>query len=208
MEISRPLLFIALTTSAISVLFFCVVLNSTSDNFLVEPPHSKPINSNLLFEERQIATVKPFSKKPASEIVIQTRSSEEQVSSKENSVPVEWETHLISAFTEGNPTLEQTTRKLVQLALQTSVGFPRVQQDCLSHLVFGLQDEDLETFYLIVTSPTIPIELRRSFAENVVSLRSPELTRRLTAKLIWHHEQLLPIGTLDKLHSTLNEKNP
>jgi hypothetical protein len=107
-------------------------------------------------------------------------------------IPAEWEPVLIAAFTEGDPPLEESNRRLMTIAMHRAAGAPRVQQECLAHLLHGLPDDDLESFRSLALNPSIPLELRRSFVQQVLSSRAPELSRALIAALSNNSEALVP----------------
>ena len=109
-----------------------------------------------------------------------------------DNIPAEWEQILVAAFTEGDPPLEESNRRLMAIVMQRAVGVPRVQQECLAHLVHGLPDDDLESFRSLALSPAIPIELRRAFVQELLSSRPPGLSRSLIASLSNNSEVLLP----------------
>lgn len=109
-----------------------------------------------------------------------------------DNIPAEWEQMLVAAFTEGDPPLEESNRRLMTIAMQGAVGAPRVQQECLAHLVHGLPDNELESFRSLALSPSIPVELRRAFVQEVLSSRPPELSRALIAALSNNSEALVP----------------
>jgi len=114
-------------------------------------------------------------------------------------ITAEWEQILVAAFTEGDPPLEESNRRLMTIAMQHAVGSPRVQQECLAHLVYGLPDEDLESFRSLALIPSIPVELRRAFVQEVLSSRPPELSRALIATLSSNSEALVPANAVGDL---------
>lgn len=109
-----------------------------------------------------------------------------------DSIPAEWEQILVAAFTEGDPPLKESNRRLMAIVMQRAAGVPRVQQECLAHLVHGLPDDDLESFRSLALSPAIPVELRRAFVQELLSSRPPELSSALITVLSNNSEVLLP----------------
>ena len=116
-----------------------------------------------------------------------------------DNIPAEWEQILVAAFTEGDPPLRESNRRLMAIVMQRAVGVPRVQQECLAHLVHGLPDDDLESFRSLALSPTIPVELRRAFVQELLSSRPPELSSALIAALSNNGEVLAPANVAGDL---------
>ena len=116
-----------------------------------------------------------------------------------DNIPAEWEQILVAAFTEGDPPLKESNRRLMAIVMQRAVGVPRVQQECLAHLVHGLPDDDLESFRSLALSPAIPVELRRAFVQVLLGSRPPELSSALIATLSSNSEALVPANAAGDL---------
>ena len=63
----------------------------------------------------------------------------------------------------------------------------------------GLPDDDLESFRSLALSPTIPVELRRAFVQELLSSRPPELSSALIAALSNNGEVLAPANVAGDL---------
>lgn len=129
--------------------------------------------------------------------VPQTSNLQEQ--STTDKLPLEWEGPVIAVLNSNYPSGDERNKALIVMALQTAKHVPRVQQECLMHLAYGLKDDNYETFLKLSTDISIPIGVRLKFIDEVFSIRPKELTKwlgqslRMTSDpaLISHAQDLL-----------------
>lgn len=180
------LLLTDLTPSEVSV--------SETKSEVIVKPNTQRLNASVLRAEtnevfaaevKDVAAVQPFH-----------MDAPEWVA---DNIPAEWEQILVAAFTEGDPPLKESNRRLMAIVMQRAVGVPRVQQECLAHLVHGLPDDDLESFRSLALSPAIPVELRRAFVQELLGSRPPELSSALIATLSSNSEALVPANAAGDL---------
>lgn len=113
--------------------------------------------------------------------VPQPSSLQEQ--SATDRLPLEWEGPVIAVLNNSYPSSNERNQALIVMALQTARHVPRVQQECLMHLAYGLKDDNYETFLKLSTDLSIPIGVRLKFIDEVFSIRPKELTKWLGQSL-------------------------
>lgn len=106
-----------------------------------------------------------------------------QEQSATDRLPLEWEGPVIAVLNNNYPSSNERNQALVAMALQTARHVPRVQQECLMHLAYGLRDDDYEIFLKLSTDISIPIGVRLKFIDEVFSIRPKELTNWLGQSL-------------------------
>ena len=111
----------------------------------------------------------------------QASAFEEQ--STTDPLPLEWEDPVIAVLNNSYQDGEERNKALIRMALQTARHVPRVQQECLMHLAYGLKDDNYETFLKLSTDISIPIGVRLKFIDEVFSIRPTELTKWLGQSL-------------------------
>jgi len=90
---------------------------------------------------------------------------------------------VIAVLNNSYPSSNERNQALIVMALQTARHVPRVQQECLMHLAYGLKDDNYETFLKLSTDLSIPIGVRLKFIDEVFSIRPKELTKWLGQSL-------------------------
>lgn len=180
------LLLTDLTPSEVSV-------SGTKPEVIVKPKTQRLNGSVLRAETNEV-----FAAEVKDVVAVQPSHTDAPEWAADN-IPAEWEQILVAAFTEGDPPLKESNRRLMAIVMQRAVGAPRVQQECLAHLVHGLPDDDLESFRSLALSPAIPVELRRAFVQELLSSRPPELSSALIATLSSNSEALVPANAVGDL---------
>jgi hypothetical protein len=103
-------------------------------------------------------------------------------------LPREWEEPLFEILGNTSEAIDSRNQQLMELAINHGKHQPKVQKECLSHLLYGLSDGDLMRFTSIVTNPAIPIEMRIDFLNETFNLRPAELNEPLAKNLLSHPE--------------------
>ncbi|NBT48883.1 MAG: hypothetical protein EBT07_13900 [Actinobacteria bacterium] len=98
-------------------------------------------------------------------------------------LPLEWEGTVIAVLNNNYQSGDERNKALIVMALQTAKHVPRVQQECLMHLAYGLKDDNYETFLKLSTDISIPLSVRLRFIDEVFSIRPKELTKWLGQSL-------------------------
>ena len=111
------------------------------------------------------------------------QTSNLQGQSTTDTLPLEWEGPVIAVLNSNYPSGDERNKALIVMALQTAKHVPRVQQECLMHLAYGLKDDNYETFLKLSTDISIPIGVRLKFIDEVFSIRPKELTKWLGQSL-------------------------
>lgn len=115
-----------------------------------------------------------------------------------NLLSEEWEEPLFDILGNTNQDMDTRNQRLMELATNRGKLQPAVQQECLSHLLYGLPDSDLVRFTSIVTAPSIPIQMRMDFLNETFNLRPAELNEPLAKNLLSHPES--QINNLARLY--------
>lgn len=97
----------------------------------------------------------------------------EQVSTN-NEIPEAWEKPLMDILLN-SITPEDRVENLYEMATRTALGFPRVQEECLNHLIYTIPDQQYNIFYKILTNNNIPLQQREVFLEKILTMRPDEL---------------------------------
>jgi hypothetical protein len=105
-----------------------------------------------------------------------------------NLLSEEWEEPLFDILGNTDQDMDARNQRLMELATNRGKLQPAVQQECLSHLLYGLPDSDLVRFTSIVTAPSIPIQMRMDFLNKTFNLRPAELNEPLAKNLLSHPE--------------------
>ena len=99
-------------------------------------------------------------------------------------MPVEWEEPFLEIMTKNGQSMDERNSLLIDFAINKSVGFPQVQEECLRHLAYGLRSKQKEEFYKIMTTSNIPIEIRKRFLGHVFDMdRNDEFIASLCRQL-------------------------
>jgi hypothetical protein len=78
-------------------------------------------------------------------------------------LPVEWEEPFLEIMTKPDQSMDQRNSLLIDFAINKAVGVDAVQEECLMHLAYGLRSNQKDEFDKIITTPNIPIEIRKRF---------------------------------------------
>jgi hypothetical protein len=82
---------------------------------------------------------------------------------EDQALPIEWEEPFLDIMTKDGQSMDERNSRLIDLATKTAVGVDAVQEECLRHLAYGLRSNQKEEFEKIITTPNIPIEIRKRF---------------------------------------------
>ena len=149
-------------------------------------------HKNIAFEKQKRqstdqtsdADYSPVARKKDLEAVAETpQPSSLQEQGAADRLPPEWEGPVIAVLNKNYPSSNERNQALIVMALQTARHVPRVQQECLMHLAYGLKDDNYETFLKLSTDLSIPIGVRLKFIDEVFSIRPKELTKWLGQSL-------------------------
>ena len=86
-------------------------------------------------------------------------------------IPEQWENPLMAILLNDKISPEDRVRKLCEMATTNAKGIPRVQEECLNHLLYTIPDEQSNTFYKLSTNGDIPAKLREDFLEKTLAMR-------------------------------------
>jgi hypothetical protein len=86
---------------------------------------------------------------------------------------------------------QERAQGLIHMATVGACGVPRVQEECLKHLLYSLSDEDRELFKQLATDNSIPLGLRKAFLQQTLTLRPQELGVWLSESLRTNQETSL-----------------
>jgi len=95
------------------------------------------------------------------------------------SVPLEWESRVLEAFTNHSGSEEERNSNLKHLAIVEACNVPEVQEVCLEHLAIGLSDNP-EDFIELITNQVIPLNIRVGFLKKSLDIRSADLCISIT----------------------------
>jgi hypothetical protein len=118
-------------------------------------------------------------------------------------IPEEWERPLFDILLDEELTMDQRNDRLIDLATGPAKGVPRVQEECLMHLLFGISSGNGAQFVAVSTNPAIPVRMRAEFLQQVLEMRPQELGEWLSHQVSNHYE--LEISAIARLY-ILNKK--
>jgi hypothetical protein len=79
--------------------------------------------------------------------------------------------------------MAERNARLMAMAMVETQGVPRVQQECLSHLAYGLPDGATQDMLRLALDPRIPAKLRAEFVETLFGFRPQEVCLWLAGQL-------------------------
>jgi hypothetical protein len=120
-------------------------------------------------------------------------------------IPAEWEVALASILLDRQQPMNVRNARLMELATIKAAQVPRVQQECLMHLAFGLPDEDQDTFLAVCSSSKIPVSLRERFLDQVLAIRPTTLCVPLCERILQLGEPSLSAIAQDYLSAVAEE---
>ena len=181
--ISRRALFWVGLLNAILLALLCFILlkknNGTTDEKKNIAPEKKQRTYQTISDDCSIANRKNDLKA----VVNSPQASVFEGQSTTDLLPLEWEGTVIAVLNNNYQSGDERNKALIVMALQTAKHVPRVQQECLMHLAYGLKDDNYETFLKLSTDRSIPIGVRLKFIDEVFSIRPKELTKWLGQSL-------------------------
>jgi hypothetical protein len=120
-------------------------------------------------------------------------------------IPAEWEGALASILLDRQQPMNVRNARLMELATSQAAQAPRVQQECLMHLAFGLPDEDQDTFLAVCSASKIPVSLRERFLDQVLAIRPTTLCVPLCERILQLGEPSLRAIAQDYLSTVAEE---
>ena len=181
--ISRRALFGVGLLNAILLALLCFIIlkknNVTTDENKNIAPEKEQRTSQTISDDCSIANRKNDLKA----VVNSPQASVFGGQSTTDPLPLEWEGTVIAVLNNNYQSGDERNKALIVMALQTAKHVPRVQQECLMHLAYGLKDDNYETFLKLSTDISIPLSVRLRFIDEVFSIRPKELTKWLGQSL-------------------------
>lgn len=102
-------------------------------------------------------------------------------------LPVEWEEPFLDVMSKNGQSMDERNSRLIDLATNKAIGVPKVQEECMRHLAYGLRSDQKSEFYMLATNKDIPIEIRKRFLGFVFDMgRSDEFIAWLCRSLRSH----------------------
>ena len=99
-----------------------------------------------------------------------------------NPLPVEWEDSLFDIL-DNSKSREDRNSRLYLFATTTALNLPRVQEECLAHLAFGIKDSEKEFALQILKDLRISDSARTLMFEDMNKIRPDELMYFLSSNL-------------------------
>ena len=164
------------------------ILTAPASNSLKKGAKTTPARASKQSEpqSRKGPSVEVGLTRPALDKVIPSQETAETAP-----IPEEWEIPLMDALINQNQSSEERAQGLIRIATVGACGVPRVQEECLKHLLYSLSDEDRELFKLLATDNSIPLGLRTAFLQQTLALRPQELGVWLSESLSTNKETSL-----------------
>ena len=183
--LSRRGLFWVGVLNAILLALLCFILlngkNATTEsqgNISFEKQKRQSSGQTTDIEHSPVA-----SKKDLESVAESPQKSDLQRQNTNDPLPLEWEGPVIAVLSNSYQNGDERNKALIVMTLQTAKHVPRVQQECLMHLAYGLRDDDYESFLKLSTDISIPIGVRLKFSDEVFYIRPNELTKWLGQSL-------------------------
>lgn len=107
---------------------------------------------------------------------------------KHDEIPAVWEDQLFDILELGVEQMSERNARLIELATVSALGEPRVQQECLRHLAFGLPSSDIAQMISLATDARIPEQARAEFVSILLETRPDDVTVALRAVVPAHYE--------------------
>lgn len=156
--------------------------------FLSQKNNAPKINEKKIKREK-IAVVK----EPETEWVVQTEAVTPSsppplpfpvvdAETPPNPLPVEWEEPFFDIL-DNSKSREERNSRLYLFASTTAQSAPRVQEECLAHLSFGLIESEAEFALQILKDPRITESARVMMFENLDKVRSDQFIYFLVSDL-------------------------
>jgi len=113
-------------------------------------------------------------------------------------IPEEWEEPLFNILLADEQSMDQRNARLMELATGPAKDVPAVQEECVTHLLFGLSDDSGAQFLAVATNPAIPLEMRAEFLKEALKMRPQALGEWLSQQVSNHYEP--EISVVARLH--------
>jgi len=180
----RKLLFLGTINAALLALLCLILLKKNSDNASGHRSIALPIkNAHITGQTTEEENLRATWENDLKTIAETPQTTDIQGQGITEPLPLEWEDPVIAVLNNSYSNNDERNKALIMMALHTARHVPRVQQECLMHLAFGLKDDDYQLFYNLSTDSAIPIGVRLKFIDQVFAIRPKELTKWLGQSL-------------------------
>ena len=98
-------------------------------------------------------------------------------------LPNEWEDSFFSILNNSSSREDRNT-KLILFATTSAKNSPRVQQECLSHITYGLTENDGDLALQVLKDDRIAISARRQMFKDLLKIRSDDFCYYLSSGLV------------------------
>lgn len=180
---NKRLLFWVGIINAVLVALLCFILLKKNIDTTNEQTNKTPEKSQVIDQTSRDDRALANRKSDSESVVEPAQTSALEGQSTTAPIPHEWEGPLISVLNNSYSDDDDRNKALIRMALKTARHVPRVQQECLMHLAYGLRNDDYESFLKLSTDLSIPISVRLKFIDEVFSIRPKELTEWLGQSL-------------------------
>ena len=100
-----------------------------------------------------------------------------------NPIPVEWEESLFDIL-DNSKSREERNSRLYLFAITTARNSPRVQEECLAHLAFGINNSEKEFAFEVLKDMRISDSARILMFKNMDTVRPDEFMYFLSSNLM------------------------
>jgi hypothetical protein len=167
------------------LLLLIVGIFSFQETGLPKKGHGVPVKNNAV---KQVVFVEPNNNTQllTNNYIEPSPSSEERPNANEdmaNPLPIEWEDSFFSILNNSTSREDRNT-KLILFATTSAKYSPRVQQECLSHITYGLTENDGDLALQVLKDDRIAISARRQMFKDLLKIRSDDFCYYLSSGLV------------------------
>ena len=167
------------------LLLLIVGIFSFQETGLPKKGHGVPVKNNAV---KQVVFVEPNNNTQllTNNYIEPSPSSEERPNANEdmaNPLPIEWEDSFFSIL-NNSTSREDRNAKLIIFATTSGKNSPRVQEECLSHITYGLSDAESDLALQVLKDDRIAVNARRQMFKDLLKIRSDDFCYSLSSSLI------------------------